>query len=270
MLDAMNRLQSEWRRLYLPREASSAAAAHANLIDSAGAVRALVLELSRPADWDLLGAVWRGVQTDLELPAPAIAVSGSDGFQLWFSLTDAVSLALAQRFLESLCCRYLPEVAPGRLRLLPQAATASQPAVHAQNVPALHPRTGYWSAYIAADLAPIFAETPWLDGAPGADGQGGVLSSLASISRQQFDAALQRLGVTAESIPASVPAHADPPPVAVTEASAADPDPRRFLQQVMNDDSVALELRIEAAKALLPYWHRATGGERAAIGDSEV
>jgi hypothetical protein len=28
-------------------------------------------------------------------------------------------------------------------------------------------------------------------------------------------------------------------------------DPRRFLQQVLNDEAVALPLRIEAAKALL-------------------
>ena len=39
-------------------------------------------------------------------------------------------------------------------------------------------------------------------------------------------------------------------------ASLATPqttdDPRRFLLRVMNDESVALALRIEAAKALLP------------------
>ena len=31
-------------------------------------------------------------------------------------------------------------------------------------------------------------------------------------------------------------------------------DPKRFLLEVMNDRSVELQLRIEAAKALLPYF----------------
>jgi len=36
-----------------------------------------------------------------------------------------------------------------------------------------------------------------------------------------------------------------------TRSTGADLDPRRFLFGVMNDPSVALPLRIEAAKALL-------------------
>jgi hypothetical protein len=35
------------------------------------------------------------------------------------------------------------------------------------------------------------------------------------------------------------------------------PDPKRFLLDVMNDDTLALGLRIEAAKALLPYFEQA-------------
>ena len=34
-----------------------------------------------------------------------------------------------------------------------------------------------------------------------------------------------------------------------------DVDPRRFLQQVLNDETVALALRIDAAKALLQAAH---------------
>jgi hypothetical protein len=47
-------------------------------------------------------------------------------------------------------------------------------------------------------------------------------------------------------MPVATP-RAEPPPV----ASAAHDDAERFLSQVMNDESVALALRIEAAKALL-------------------
>ena len=40
---------------------------------------------------------------------------------------------------------------------------------------------------------------------------------------------------------------------AETATAASRDDPRRFLIEVMNDERVALALRIEAAKALLPY-----------------
>ena len=73
----MTRLQTELERLYL--------AAPASLADAQGRVRALVLEAVLPASWDRLSAVWQGVQAELELPAPAIAVSGTDGVQLWFA-----------------------------------------------------------------------------------------------------------------------------------------------------------------------------------------
>ena len=66
----------------------------------------MVLELTGPADWDVLSAVWRGVQADLELPAPAIAVSGTDGLQLWFSLEAPVPAAQLSRCAETStsCC----------------------------------------------------------------------------------------------------------------------------------------------------------------------
>ncbi|MBP6421736.1 MAG: hypothetical protein KA271_02470, partial [Propionivibrio sp.] len=51
------------------------------LMTAAGHVRTMVLELSKPADWNGLSTVWQRVQSELELPAPAIAVSGKDGYQ---------------------------------------------------------------------------------------------------------------------------------------------------------------------------------------------
>ena len=118
----MNRLQSEWRRLYLARDADDpqADAGAAGLIAPDGSVRAMVLELARPADWNALAPLWQGVQLELELPAPAIAVNGHDGYQLWFSLAQAVPAARARDFLEALAQRYLPEVAATRLALLPE------------------------------------------------------------------------------------------------------------------------------------------------------
>jgi hypothetical protein len=239
----MNRLESELQRLYLLPPSDPAEAADRRLISERGDVRALVLELARPADWDALSRVWQGVQAELGLPAPAIAVSGSDGLQLWFSLQDAVSTARAAAFLSQLRSRYLPGVAPMRLRCMPSTA---EPSWRAALVPAQQAGTENWSAFVAPDLAPVFADTPWLDIPPGVEGQADLLARLKSIKPDALDAAFQRLQ------PPDAPAPDAPPSSARTEPGGGpDVDPARFLQQVLNDESVALPLRIEAAKALL-------------------
>lgn len=231
---AMNRLQSELHRLYL----LSAGDARGRLMDEAGQVRALVMELGRPADWEALSQVWRGVQLDLGLPAPAIAVSGSEGLQLWFSLLLPVDAARAAAFLAGLQSRYLADVAPpSRLRLSPSAAG---PSFDAALVPAQQLPTENWSAFVAPDLAPVFADTPWLDIEPGVEGQADLLARLQSIKPAAFDAVL-------EDLRPAIPQ----PQAPVAKAAGADLDPARFLQQVVNDETVALDLRIEAAKVLL-------------------
>ena len=256
---AMNRLQSELHRLYLPHSAADASTdpAASSLVDPEGRVRAMVLELARPANWEVLSKVWRGVQIDLELPAPAIAVSGTDGLQLWFSLSEPVFVAQASAFLELLRLRFLPDVAPKRLCLMPMAdALAPGQALHAQWVPAVQEQTGNWSAFVAADLAPVFADAPWLDIQPGNEGQADLLGRLESIKPPAFEAALARLGpVTPQPVAPAPETRSAEAGLANTRptGSAECLDPRRFLLQVMNDDTVALALRIEAAKALLPY-----------------
>ncbi|MGM9485542.1 hypothetical protein ACS5PN_30415 [Roseateles sp. NT4] len=226
----MNRLQSELHRLYLltsPEEGG-------RLMDEAGQVRAMVLELAAPADWEALSKVWRGVQLDLGWPAPAIAVSGLDGLQLWFSLRQPVSADRAAAALAQLQARYLPDIAmPARLRLSPSAAGFA-----AGLVPAEQAQTGNWSAFVAPDLAPVFVDTPWLDIPPGGDGQADLLARLEGIKPDAFDALVQDVR------PVTVA------PMLVTQPTG-DVDPRRFLQQVLNDETVELALRIEAAKALL-------------------
>jgi hypothetical protein len=239
----MNRLQSELQRLYLLPSSAPGGAADGRLISDRGEVRAMVLELARPADWDALSQVWRGVQADLDLPAPAIAVSGTDGLQLWFSLQDAVSSSRAAAFLSQLKSRYLPGVAPARLRSMP---STTEPVWRAALVPAQQAGSENWSAFVAPDLAPVFVDTPWLDIPPSVDGQADLLAKLKSIKPDALGAAMQRLQ------PLDAPAPEAPPPSAVTPpAGRPDIDPRRFLQQVLNDETVALPLRIEAAKALL-------------------
>jgi hypothetical protein len=219
-----NRQQSELHRLYQPAQAA-------------------VLALGRPADWQALVKVWRGVQADLDLPAPAIAVNGVDGFQLWFSLPAPVEPAQALAFLDALRSRYLGDIAPARVGM-----TVAAGAVAA--APPLLMQDEQWSAFIAADLAALFADEPWIDTPPSPDGQADLLARLASIKVAEFQAALARLGIAAR--PGDPPSAAKAVPARTRQQpGGADIEPRRFLQDVLNDDTVALALRIEAAKALL-------------------
>lgn len=243
----MNRLQSELHRLYLPRSQALVedGSEPSALTDAQGMVRAMVMELARPPSWELLSKVWRGVQAELELPAPAIAVSGVDGLQLWFSLAEPIAGLQANAFLESLRVRFLPDIDARRLRLLPATdASAPHPERHARLVPAVQEQSGNWSAFVAADLAPIFGNTPWLDIPPNEEGQATLLRSLETMKPDVFDEAMKQLGRVTTNI--DVPL-APPQPV----ATASHEDPKQFLVRIMNDETVALALRIEAAKALL-------------------
>ena len=264
----MTTLTREWDRLYraaaapapgsVPDHAfgdASSAAPDAGLLAADGRVRALVLALGRPADWDTLSQVWRAVQTDLDLPAPAIAVSGVDSFQLWFSLDQPVSVAQAEAFLQALRLRYLHAMAVGRITLFPQLEGGL--VRHAGPVPALQADSGHWSAFVAPDLAAIFADEPWLDVQPSAEAQASVLARLLCIKPAAWGQACERLQpadtagktvLTTDLAPVLSPVLAAP---LASAQRGLDLEPRRFLQDVLNDAGVALALRIEAAKALL-------------------
>ena len=240
----MNRLDTELERLFLGGLVFAPDDAQAlPLLDVRERVRAMVFEVVQPAGWDALSEVWQGVQVELELPAPAIAVSGRDGLQLWFSLETAIPASQAHAFLEALRTRFLPHIDRQRVRLWP---TLDTPARHAALVPALQADSGNWSAFVAPDLAAVFSETPWLDVEPGEEGQAALLRASQPIRPAAFDAALA--GMRATALLASAPVAAPP---ATHPAMSPEDDPRRFLLRVMNDESVALALRIEAAKALL-------------------
>lgn len=226
----MNPLQTELRRLYLvgPALQDHLEAQPADCTAADGTVRALALELARPADWDALARVWQGVQADLNLPAPAIAVNGIDGFQLWFSLVQPVAAADGLAFLEALQARYLGTIARARIGLMPPFANL---------VPFLRPDAMLWSAFVAPDLAAVFADEPWLDLPPNPQAQAQVLAGLESMKPHAWQAAVAMLSPTTRV--------SDTPPSAL--------DPRQFLMDVVADTRVDLRLRIDAAKALLPY-----------------
>jgi hypothetical protein len=212
----MNRLASELQRLY-PAPAE-------------GGVRAMVLELPAPGAWERLAPLWQGVQAELQLPAPGIAVSGA-GYQLWFSVAQPVAAQEALAFLAALCTRYLAGVPAEGIRTRP----ARPGAAEITGMPPAECGEDRWSAFVAPDLAALFVDEPWLDLPPGADAQAELLSRLQPMRAADLQRVL-----------------AQPAPEAASAASTQDP--RAFLLAVMNDAAVDLPLRIEAAKALLPYF----------------
>lgn len=245
-MPVMNRLQIELNRLYAWGERSADAAAVVDVQgDRQGGVRVLVLALALPAGWLQLSEVWKGVQSDLDLPAPAIAISGLDGLELWFSLATPTSPSVGAAFLEGLRARYLPGVDPGRVRAIMNAQ-------YSLVAPPVEVRADRWSAFVAPDLVSLFTETPWLDIPPTDDGQATLLRSLEPIPAGAFEAALRQLGLISAGTPD------DPPnpaalagPVGVGEPRTLNADPRRFLEGVMSDETAPLALRVDAAKALL-------------------
>lgn len=87
-----------------------ARAARCQVIDAGGQVVPAVRErapertqagarISTPAAWAMRRG---GVQADLALPAPAIAVNGSDACQRWFSLVEPLPAPQAAAFLDAL------------------------------------------------------------------------------------------------------------------------------------------------------------------------
>ena len=245
----MNRLQTELHRLYIsPAEESKGQdplCADSNLIDADGRVRAMVLEVAQPAGWDGVAALWQGMQDELDMPAAAIAVSGVDSYQVWLSLAEPVLVAQAIDFLESLRLRYLSNIAQRHIRLKPCVApSAPAQALHARMVPSLQTGSGRWSSFIAPGLAGMFAQEPWLDLQPGLDAQANLLSSLVCLKPADFRRVQDQLR-------SSGVAHTQLPLQAATKH--IESDPKQFLISVMNDASIELRLRIEAAKALLPF-----------------
>ena len=114
---------------------------------------------------------------------------------------------------------------------------------------------GHWSALIKPELATVFTE-PWLEFAPNLDAQAQLLAALQPTPVADFERALQQLQPTAlPANPASVVPPAPTPPTASPALPHTAP-PRDFLLAVMNDPSTDLQWRIEAAKALLPWFER--------------
>ena len=271
----MNRLIAELQRLYLPsslrgqvlttdtvagspgsgevtvEELARGLAGEATvLLDLAGPdgmTRSLVLNFARRSDWAHVAALYQALQDDLDLPAPAIAVAADNGYQMWLSLAEPVVLPLARQFLAALVNKYLADIPAANIVGVP-AATAGTVAL----VPSLNGANGKWSAFIDPSMGSMFAEESGLDMAPNLDRQAEMLAGLARIAPAQLQGALDFLLATPEQ-----PAPTGSPPAEFTtrlSLAGSFSDPQSFLLALMNDPAASLDQRIEAAKALLPYF----------------
>lgn len=222
----IDRLASELQRRFPAAPADSAT------------VQTLILGFRQGADWPLLADFCQRIHEEFALPWPAISVAGEGGFHLWWSLAEPVDRRLAHAFLSRLIARILPELPAQHLELLP----ATYP-----EVPARHPASDRWSAFIDPGMGELFIDEGGLDIPPNRDRQAELLAGVEPIRPADLDRILAL----------AAPAGSTAPTATLTTAapwlSQTFDDPRRFLLAVMNDAALPVDLRIEAAKALLPH-----------------
>lgn len=235
----MNRLQRQFDRLF---RAPDVAADNIDLINSDGQVTTLVIVVARSSDWPAVAGLISGLQENLGLPLPAVAVDGKAGFQLWLSLAEPIAPQFAVRFLSALRRQYLGDIADTDLALLPLAGGPSS----VRCIPALSAESGRWSAFIDPTMGSMFGEESGLDFEPNPDRQADQLASISPIEPANFASALAILTASQSTPPASAES-------ASISTISRFSEPRDFLQAVMNEPSAPLALRIEAAKALLSY-----------------
>lgn len=266
----MNKLIAELRRLYfLPEQPfqnldEGSAPVAIKLAEQGGMVRIMVVGFERAVDWGHAAMLYQAGQEDLELPAPAVSVSGGEGYQLWFSLTEPVPAERARLFLNALYRTYLREVRPAHLKFWPDvdASLSAEPSL-LSFPPALHETSGKWSAFIDPGMGSMFIEEPGLGMAPTMDRQADLLAGLKSIKANVFERALNILQTRSEAttspselVAADSQESGDPvaPIRSTLNVGSNFADPKSFLLAVMNDSSVTVDHRIEAARALLPYF----------------
>lgn len=184
---------------------------------------------------------------------------------MWFSLGEPVPVDQVQNFLRFLQQKYLSDLPPGHLTSWPALDGGLPPQLSALPLPpALDASSGKWSAFIEPGLGSMFIEEPGLEMAPNEDRQADLLADLRSIRRDEFLTALKSLAAqsgttdtsSAKKEEAQPAGAALVPPRTGLSPGGGFTDPKQFLLAVMNDPAACAEHRIEAAKALLPYFHK--------------
>lgn len=238
----MNGLNRELQRLYF-YPLSPGSTEDEPVLSADGMARAMVVSFARAGDWPAVAGLYGDIQAVLGLPAPAVSVSGEAGYALWLSLAEPQPVAQLQLFLAGLKRAFLADVPEQYLGFHPDA-TQSAPAP----LPARHPLSGRWSAFIDPGMGSMFADESGLEMAPNPPRQAEMLAGLACIGTADFQRAL--LTLATEKAPAHV-AGDDVPAASASGSSFSDPG--SFLMAVMNDPAVSMENRIRAAASLLAH-----------------
>jgi hypothetical protein len=237
-----------------------------DLVSLDGRARVMLVNFSSAADWEQAAKLYQAVQDDLDLPAPAVSVSGRKGYRLWFSITEPLPVAEVRRFLDALRRKYLADIPVKNLSYRPDIGPVALDVINL--APAQHMANGKWSAFIDPSMVGMFVDGPWLEMAPNMDRQADILAGLKSIKAGDFQRALSILETPAEpdngSAPSAIeefdeyqgepalgPSGRAPRRLSVGSDYA---DPKSFLLAVMNDPSASARQRIKAARVLLPYF----------------
>lgn len=234
------------------------------------ATRTLCLTLKRASDWPYLASLLEGLQTELEIPLPAVAVVPEDeggGFQCWFSLAEPVACTAGAAFLRYLGTHFLSTLPPERWTGWPQALPVVDESGELPLPPQYDAASGKWSAFIDPRLGGMFADEPGLEFPPSAARQAEVLLAVRSVAVKDWQRICLRMQETVQEGSVAVETAVTPlsgavsPPSSATDASAlmlgvgsGFADPRSFLLAVMNDVTATAALRMQAAEVLLPYF----------------
>lgn len=210
----------------------------------------------RAADSEWVTRVWQGAQAEAGLPAPALAVDGSEGWMVCFALPEPRPSAEAVAALRELIRGLLrqagvsvspTDVAAWRLSCWPQELPVSASGGWDQVPVPRQIGPDRWSAFVAPDLVPVFADSPWLDCPPSEDGQAALMARLQPMNTEDWARLVKASG------PGVLSPSADESGLGRQACGPVAGDPRSFLTAVMNDASVDMALRIEAARVLLAH-----------------
>ena len=213
----MQKLIAELNRLYLQPGAVAPGRLAEHMLGnitlavtlvSDGMTRAIMLPFRKAKNgggeqhWTELCAVANALQADLGLPAPAVSISGADGYGLWLSFEHPAPASQVRQFVELLGRAYFPDTP-----LAPDALNAP-----VELPPCLNQASGKWAAFIHPGMGASFADESGLEMAPPMAGQVAFLEGLHSISEDQLRHALAVLQ----------PPHVPAPVARERPAAAAD------------------------------------------------
>lgn len=188
----MDKLISELRRLYLIDAGNHQRLQHhlrgeatfAFDLAQDGVTRAIVIDFHKAAQeqhWLRLCEVANVLQSELDLPAPGVSVSGGDSYRLWLSLASPLPLEQARQFLALLHQAYFADEQIDLGRTMVELP------------PCLHVATGLWAAFVNPGMGGALAEDLGLEMPPSELAQAAFLEKLDSISDEQFAHALSTL-----------------------------------------------------------------------------